>query len=141
METSVTEVITSPDHLIEMTGHIVAQYVQHNTVSADEMADVIRIVHNALSGLSVPTQPELPPPPPAVPIHKSIDNDKIVCLDCGARLQTLKRHLRTHHDMAPEEYRAKWKLRSDYPIVAPSYSSMRSQMAMSIGLGRTKRQD
>lgn len=125
------------EHIIELTADIVSAYVGHNALSAADLPRVIGQVHAALSGLvvSVPAEPvvELKP---AVPVKKSITPDYLICLEDGKQFKSLKRHLKTEYGMSPEDYRAKWGLPADYPMVAPNYSEARSQLAKSIGLGR-----
>lgn len=121
-----------------LAANIVAAYVRNNTVPAQQLGDVIRSVHDALasasSGATIsPTAAALP----AVPIRKSITPDYLVCLEDGRHLKMLKRYLRSHHKMTPDQYRAKWGLPADYPMVAPNYAQQRSDFAKKIGLGRT----
>jgi predicted transcriptional regulator len=123
--------------LIELSTEIVSAYVSHNSVSAGDLPRLIADVHGALRGLQ---GNEVPAPveelKPAVPIRKSIASDYIICLEDGKKFKSLKRHLRTHYNLSPEEYREKWGLPSDYPMVAPSYSATRSKLAKDNGLGR-----
>lgn len=123
--------------LIELSTEIVSAYVSHNSVSVTDLPKLIADVHGALHGLqtnevAVPVE-ELKP---AVPIRKSVSADFIICLEDGKKFKSLKRHLRTHYNLTPEEYREKWGLPSDYPMVAPSYSATRSKLAKDNGLGR-----
>ncbi|WP_312599521.1 MucR family transcriptional regulator [Brevundimonas sp.] len=123
--------------LLEMTADIVSAYVGNNTVSAETLPSLIASIHAALSGVSngsVEAEPE--PKEPAVPIRKSIAPDFLICLEDGRKFKSLKRHLRTKYDMSPEEYRAKWGLPKDYPMVAPNYAKARSELAKSMGLGQ-----
>jgi predicted transcriptional regulator len=115
---------------------IVSAYVANNNVPPSELPDLIRTVHEALMnpGEAAPERPE-----PAVPIKKSIRPDYIVCLEDGKKLKMLKRHLRTSFGLSPDEYRTKWALPSDYPMVAPKYAKTRSELAKKIGLGRKAR--
>ena len=123
--------------LLEMTADIVSAYVSNNTVSADAVADLIAQIHAALSGVSVaPVEPEPEPQEPAVPVRKSITPDFLICLEDGRKFKSLKRHLRTKYNMSPEEYRAKWGLPKDYPMVAPNYAKARSDLAKQMGLGQ-----
>jgi predicted transcriptional regulator len=115
---------------------IVAAYVANNPIEQSQVPEFIRIVHSALGNLNAPPQS---PQPPAVPIEKSIREDYIVCLEDGARLKLLKRRLRAKYGMSPDEYRAKWGLPHDYPMVAPGYAKRRSEHAKEIGLGRDSR--
>jgi predicted transcriptional regulator len=123
----------------EQVTEIVAAYVRHNTISSDQLPALISNVRAALSALG---KPEIASPErltPAVPIRRSISADKITCLDCGWSGQMLRRHLHSGHGLEPERYRERWKLASDYPMTAPNYTSRRSELAKSIGLGRTRR--
>ncbi len=123
--------------LITLTADIVAAHVSNNSVAVSDLPLIISNVHGALSGLSGYAQEETPPEP-AVPIKSSIKRDYIVCLEDGKKLKMLKRHLNTHYGMTPEDYRAKWGLQADYPMVAPAYAEQRRTLAKAIGLG-TKR--
>ena len=123
--------------LLEMTAGIVSAYVSNNTVSADAVPGLIAQIHAALSGVSVaPVEPEPEPQEPAVPVRKSITPDFLICLEDGRKFKSLKRHLRTKYNMSPEEYRAKWGLPKDYPMVAPNYAKARSELAKQMGLGQ-----
>ncbi|MEQ8395535.1 MucR family transcriptional regulator [Thalassobaculum sp.] len=123
--------------LLRMTTEVVAAYLGNNSVSAAQISEVIGTVHDALRNLSSGGgEPEAEPLKPAVPIKKSITPDYIVCLEDGKQLKMLKRHLRTTYDLTPEEYRAKWGLPANYPMVAPNYAKQRSEFAKKIGLGR-----
>ena len=127
--------------IIEMTADIVAAYVGHNSVSAGELPSLIQSVHRALAGVSSGTEPvEAAPKEPAVPIKRSITPDHLVCLEDGRKFKSLKRHLRTKYNMSPEDYRAKWGLAKDYPMVAPNYAKARSELAKQMGLGQGGRQ-
>ena len=133
------KVSVSSDQLLRMAAEIVAAYVGGNNLSATQIPDVIRSVHGTLTSLiSDSVRPAQTQQKPAVPIRKSVTPEYIVCLEDGKKLKMLKRYLRSHHDMTPEEYRAKWGLPADYPMVAPNYSAKRSDFAKKIGLGRTK---
>jgi len=123
--------------MIERVAEIVAAYLKRNSVAPDQVPALIQQVNQALTGLG---QPQEPPPPampdaPAVPIRRSVTPDKIICLDCGYKGQMLKRHLTTAHGLTIDDYRARWKLSSDYPMIAPNYSVRRSELAKSFGLG------
>ena len=123
--------------LIELSTEIVSAYVSHNAVSPSDLPKLIADVHGALRALQtneVPVQVE--ELKPAVPVRKSVAADFIVCLEDGKKFKSLKRHLRTHYNLSPEEYREKWGLPADYPMVAPSYSATRSKLAKDNGLGR-----
>jgi predicted transcriptional regulator len=133
---------TVPDgELLRMTAEVVASYVRQNPVAADRLPELINSVHDSLksaNGQSPQPQPEQPAKP-AVAIRKSIQPDYLVCLEDGKKLKMLKRHLRTTYNMSPDEYRAKWGLPPDYPMVAPNYAAQRSDFAKRIGLGRNAR--
>ncbi len=125
---------------IELTAEIVSAYVSNNSVSAGDLPGLINHVHAALtrvsSGLSdAPAEPLKP----AVSVKKSITPDHIVCLEDGKKFKSLKRHLRTQYNMTPEQYRDKWALPPDYPMVAPNYAAARSQLAKQMGLGQQRR--
>ena len=125
--------------LITLTSDIVAAHVSNNNVGVEELPTLISNVYGALAGLGhAAPEPEAAPLKPAVSLRASVKPDKIVCLDCGAELQMLKRHLMTHYQMTPEQYRQKWNLPADYPMVAPNYAEQRRSLAKKIGLG-TKR--
>jgi predicted transcriptional regulator len=118
---------------IVMVSEIVSAYVSKNSLPPSELPHLIKTVHDALSS---PEQGASSAPEPAVPIKKSIRPDYVICLEDGKKLKMLKRHLRTAYDMSPDEYRQKWGLASDYPMVAPKYAARRSELAKKIGLGR-----
>ena len=123
--------------LLRMTTDVVSAYLGNNTVAASQISEVISTVHEALTRLNIDvSEPEVEPAKPAVPIRRSITPEYIICLEDGKRLKMLKRHLRTTYNMPPEEYRAKWGLPADYPMVAPNYAAQRSEFAKKIGLGR-----
>jgi predicted transcriptional regulator len=123
--------------LTSWTADIVSAYVAHNVISGEKLPEFIGSVYAALSKASTsgaePPKVELKP---AVPVKKSVTQEYIVCLEDGKKFKSLKRHLRTHYDMSPEEYREKWGLARDYPMVAPAYATARSALAKSMGLGR-----
>src|SRR6266567_3318447 len=125
------------EELLRMTADVVSAYVSNNTLATGQLADVIQAVYNSLRGLEGQAA-EPPPEPlkPAVSIRKSITPDYIVCLEDGKKLKMLKRHLRSTYNLTPDEYRAKWSLPPDYPMVAPKYAEQRSEFAKKIGLGR-----
>jgi len=132
-----------PTHqdLLEMTAEVAAAYVSNNVVASDELPDLISRIHNALASAGqVEEEPEPEKQKPAVSVRRSVHDDYLICLEDGKKLKMLKRYLRTNFDMAPDEYRAKWNLPSDYPMVAPSYARKRAEMAKAIGLGRGGRQ-
>jgi hypothetical protein len=122
--------------LITLTADIVAAHVSNNSVAVSDVSTLISNVHAALSGVSGPAVIAETALEPAVPIRNSVKRDFIVCLDDGKKLKMLKRHLMTHYGMTPEDYRAKWGLPADYPMVAPAYAEQRRELAKSIGLGR-----
>ena len=125
------------DDLLRMTAEVVSAYVSNNTLATGQLADVIQAVYNSLRGLEGQVgEPALEPLKPAVPIRKSITPDYLVCLEDGKKLKMLKRHLRSTYNLTPDEYRAKWSLPPDYPMVAPKYAEQRSEFAKKIGLGR-----
>jgi predicted transcriptional regulator len=127
--------------VIEMTADIVSAYVGNNSVSAAELPSLIQSVHRALSGITgAPEAPEVAPKEPAVPVRRSITPDHLICLEDGRKFKSLKRHLRTKYNMSPEDYRAKWNLPKDYPMVAPNYAKARSDLAKQMGLGQGGRQ-
>jgi predicted transcriptional regulator len=122
--------------LVGMTTDIVSAYVSNNAVEPDALANLITSVHAVLAGMPSGLEPEVEPQAPAVPIRRSITPDYIISLEDGSKYKSLKRHLSTKYDMTPEEYRAKWGLPSDYPMVAPNYAKARSELAKSMGLGQ-----
>ena len=128
------------DELVELTAEIVSAYVSNNTVVAGDLPGLIHNVFDALSKASSavgqPTKEELRP---AVPVKKSVTPEFIICLEDGKKFKSLKRHLRTHYDLSPEEYREKWGLPHDYPMVAPNYAAARSDLAKRMGLGQRRR--
>ena len=124
------------DLMITLTADIVASHVSHNSVAVGDVASLIANVHNALSGLNKPVEAPVEKQEPAVSVRSSIKPDYIVCLEDGKKLKMLKRHLMTHYQMTPDEYRAKWNLPADYPMVAPNYAEQRRDLAKKIGLGR-----
>jgi predicted transcriptional regulator len=137
MNDNTAPVDTGDFDLVELSADIVSAYVSHNSVSPSDLTRLIADVHGALRGLrgnEVPVQIE--DLKPAVPVRKSVAPDYIICLEDGKKFKSLKRHLRTHYNLSPEEYREKWGLPADYPMVAPSYSATRSKLAKDNGLGR-----
>jgi predicted transcriptional regulator len=123
--------------ILGLTANIVSAYVSNNTIVAENLPGFIASVHAALSKSAAdgvePPKIELVP---AVPVKKSVTPDFIICLEDGKKFKSLKRHLRTHYDMSPDEYRAKWGLSAEYPMVAPVYAASRSQLAKTMGLGQ-----
>ncbi len=124
--------------LIELAAEIVASYVAHNSVPSNELAGLIGNVYSALSTIDRHPQADMKHQEPAVSVKKSITADYLVCLEDGKKFKSLKRHLRTKYDLSPEEYRAKWGLPSDYPMVAPNYATARSNLALAMGLGQKR---
>jgi len=122
--------------LLELTSEIVSAHVSNNPVPLGELPGLIETVHGTLTTLSKPAEEPQEELKPMVPIKKSITDDYIICLEDGKKLKMLKRHLKTAYDMTPEEYRARWGLPHDYPMVAPNYAKKRQQLAKKIGLGR-----
>ena len=124
--------------LMELTAEVVAAYVSNNSVPAGELPNLISDVHAALGRMDTPAAPVVvaEKQKPAVNPKKSIHDDYIICLEDGKKFKSLKRHLRTHYNLSPEEYREKWGLPPDYPMVAPNYSARRSALAIQNGLGR-----
>ncbi|MDZ4790183.1 MAG: MucR family transcriptional regulator [Hyphomicrobiales bacterium] len=126
--------------IVEFTTTIVSAYVANNSVVATDLPNLISEVHDALvkaaGNIPQPVREELKP---VVPIKKSITNEYIICLEDGKKFKSLKRHLRTHYDLSPEEYREKWGLPADYPMVAPNYATARSELAKKMGLGQRRR--
>jgi predicted transcriptional regulator len=122
--------------LLALTAEIVAAHVGNNAVASADLAALIQSVFDTLSGLAADEPTVSVDLSPAVPIRRSVTDDHIVCLECGKKLKMLKRHLLTDHELTPQAYRAKWGLKPDYPMVAPSYSAERRTLAKQIGLGR-----
>ncbi len=123
--------------IIEMTTDIVSAYVGNNSVAAADLPGLILSVHKALSGVGSGAEPvESAPKEPAVSVKKSITPDYLICLEDGRKFKSLKRHLRTKYNMSPEDYRSKWGLAKDYPMVAPNYARARSDLAKQMGLGQ-----
>jgi predicted transcriptional regulator len=125
--------------LITLTADIVSAHVSNNSVAVNDLPTLIQNVHVALSGLGGRAQEPEAKPEPAVSIRSSVKPDFIVCLEDGKKLKMLKRHLMTHYQMTPDEYRQKWGLNSDYPMVAPNYAEQRRTLAKKIGLGTKRR--
>ena len=124
------------EELIELTSGVVAAYVSNNSLPTADLPDLIGTVYGRFSALGAGSQPEVEQKP-AVPIKRSVGKQTITCLECGKQQKTLKRHLNTAHGLTPDEYRAKWRLSRDYPMVAPDYAEKRRSLAKQIGLGRT----
>lgn len=124
------------EEVLRMTADIVASYLTHNSVPAENVPDLIKSVHATMQGVSEEVDPATVKAKPAVPFSKSVSDDYIICLEDGKKLKMLKRYLRSQYDLSPDEYRQKWNLPADYPMVAPAYSRKRSQFAKEIGLGQ-----
>jgi predicted transcriptional regulator len=129
----------APAKYIELTASIVSAYVGKNTVAAAEIPALIGQIHAALARVASGADVSSTPLKPAVPVKKSITPEHIVCLEDGKKFKSLKRHLRTQYNMTPEQYRDKWDLPADYPMVAPNYAAARSQLAKNMGLGQQRR--
>ncbi|MGI3902068.1 MAG: MucR family transcriptional regulator [Janthinobacterium lividum] len=128
-----------PDlNVVEMAAEIVSAYVRNNSVPVSELPALLQSVHESLGSILNGSKPEAvkEPPQPKVPVKKSVTNDYIVCLEDGKRFKSLKRHLHSEHGLSPQEYREKWGLGKDYPMVAPAYADARSNLAKTMGLGR-----
>ena len=122
--------------VLEMASEIVSAYLRHNTLPAGRVPEFIHSVHKSLSEIDKgAVNLEEQPPKPAVPIRRSITPDHVICLEDGKKLKMLKRHLRSTYNMSPDEYRSKWNLPPDYPMVAPNYAARRSELAKKSGLG------
>jgi predicted transcriptional regulator len=137
------EEISHNEQALTITAQIASAYLHNNTVPLNDVSKVLQSIYDTVSGLGKRSAPaiETKPPVPAVPIKKSVADEYLVCLEDGRKLKTLKRHLRASYNMTPEEYRAKWNLPPDYPMVAPNYAQQRSALAKALGLGtdRTRR--
>ena len=130
---------STEDTLLTLTADIVAAHVSNNSVAVNDLPNLIQNVHQALTGISTSTSGAEEKPEPKVSIRSSVKPDYVVCLECGKKQKMLKRHLMTNHEMTPAEYRDKWGLSSDYPMVAPNYAEQRRKLAKSIGLGTKRR--
>jgi predicted transcriptional regulator len=126
--------------IVEKTSEIVAAFVSNNETSTADLPTLIQAVHRALSGISTGAPEPEARKEPAVSVRRSITPDYLICLEDGRKFKSLKRHLRTKYDMSPEDYRAKWGLAKDYPMVAPNYAAARSALAKNMGLGKGGRQ-
>jgi predicted transcriptional regulator len=136
MDTENTEQVPA-EEILRMTAEVVSAYLSNNLLPASQISEVIQTVHTSLNSLGAGrTDSAAEPPKPAVPVKKSVTADYIICLEDGKKLKMLKRHLRSTYNMTPDEYRTKWGLPSDYPMVAPNYAQQRSEFAKKIGLGR-----
>ncbi|HEY4136303.1 MAG TPA: MucR family transcriptional regulator [Alphaproteobacteria bacterium] len=127
----------SAPELLPLASNIVSAYVSNNAVPGMALPELIRQVHHALLALRTGERAEASPKMPAVPVRKSVTPDYLVCLEDGKKLKMLKRHLRSVYGMTPQDYRRKWDLPSDYPMVAPNYAAQRADFARAIGLGRS----
>ena len=123
----------------ELTTKIVAAYVRRNQIAFDQLRILISTIHQALFGFGKPSAETETDPTPAVPIRRSVHRDYVVCLECGWRGQTLRRHLTSRHGLSGDQYRARWKLPREHPLTAPGYSERRSGLAKELGLGRGRR--
>ena len=133
------ELENAEDTLLTLTADIVAAHVSNNSVAVNDLPTLIQNVHGAFRGISGNGAAAEPKPEPKVSIRSSIKPDYIVCLEDGKQLKMLKRHLMTHYNMTPDQYRQKWGLNADYPMVAPNYAEQRRTLAKSIGLGTKRR--
>ncbi|ARQ00909.1 MucR family transcriptional regulator [Pseudorhodoplanes sinuspersici] len=134
--------MTNDNKFIDQTASIVAAYVSHNTIAADQVPALIAKVHAALSQVSggqAVAGGGGEPLTPAVPVKRSVFPDYLICLEDGKKFKSLKRHLRTQYKMSPEQYRERWNLPADYPMVAPNYAKTRSQLAKKMGLGQQRK--
>ncbi|HYB58321.1 MAG TPA: MucR family transcriptional regulator [Alphaproteobacteria bacterium] len=129
----------SPGEILSFTAIIVAAHVSKNIVPVAELPNLIKSVHASLFDLEKPAAAPAERPPPAVPIKKSVTPDHLICLEDGKKLKMLKRHLKTAYNLTPEQYRERWGLGPDYPMVAPNYAKQRSRLAKEIGLGTRAR--
>lgn len=134
-----TEQKIEVSELLTLTADIVASHVSNNGVPVSELPQLIQQVYATLAALGQETAPVPEKPEPAVPIRKSVTPDYIICLEDGKKLKMLKRHLKTAYNMTPEQYRERWGLTPDYPMVAPRYAEQRRELAKKIGLGTTRR--
>ncbi len=121
---------------LQFASEIVAAYVSNNSLAVDELPEMIRTVHGVLAALGDETAGAMPQQGPAVSIDESVTDEYLICLEDGKKLKMLKRYLRSRYGLSPEEYRAKWGLPADYPMVAPNYAAQRSKLAKKIGLGQ-----
>lgn len=128
----------SKGEMLDLTTQIISAYVSNNPIPSAGLSELIQSVHDTLAGLDSEGTKAEERPDPAVPVSKSITPDFLICLEDGRKLKMLKRYLRTRYNLTPEEYRARWGLPADYPMVAPNYAKVRSQKAKEIGLGRKK---
>ncbi len=130
------EQVETTSELLELSTEIVSAYVSHNVVPASELPELITSVYGAMASTQSEAKETKEPLKPAVSVRRSITDDYLICLEDGKKFKSLKRHLRTHYGLSPEEYRDKWGLPSDYPMVAPNYAAARSELAKKMGLGQ-----
>lgn len=130
---------STDDTLLTLTADIVAAHVSNNSVAVSDLPNLIQNVHQALTGIAANNSATEEKPEPKVSIRSSVKPDYVTCLECGKKQKMLKRHLMTNHEMTPAEYRQKWGLSPDYPMVAPNYAEQRRTLAKSIGLGTKRR--
>jgi predicted transcriptional regulator len=125
---------------IPLVADIVSAFVSNHTIAVNDVPNLVKLVHSSLTEIANgPSEAQAEPQAPAVSIKKSVTPDYIICLEDGKRFKSLKRHLSTHYNMSPDEYRQKWNLPRDYPMVAPAYAQARSELAKSMGLGQQRR--
>lgn len=141
MSDSMNDEAARHEMLMELTAEVVAAYVSNNSVPAGELPALISDVHAALGRMGTPAAPEpvMEKPKPAVNPKRSVHDDYIICLEDGKKFKSLKRHIMTHYGLTPEQYREKWDLDANYPMVAPNYAAARSVLARKIGLGRKRK--
>lgn len=130
---------TKDDFLVELTAEVVAAYVSNNPVQTSDLPGLIANVHSALGSTASAESKPSEKAKPAVPVRKSVQNDYIICLEDGMKFKSLKRHLMTYYGLTPDEYREKWALPADYPMVAPAYAEARSRLAKEMGLGQKRK--
>lgn len=134
------ESVDNNEMLMELTAEVVAAYVSNNSLPVSDLPGLISDVYGALGRTTAtPQVQQVEKPKPAIPVKKSVTDDYIVCLEDGKKFKSLKRHLMTHYNLSPEEYREKWDLPADYPMVAPNYAAARSRLAKQMGLGHKRR--
>ncbi|MCP5085474.1 MAG: MucR family transcriptional regulator [Rhodobacteraceae bacterium] len=132
--------VQDENQIMLFTSQIVSSYLENNTVSLDQIANVVDVVHQKVADIYLSAPKHAGAGSPAVAIEESITPDHIICLEDGKKFKMLKKHLRAQYDMSPEEYRAKWNLPVDYPMVAPNYAMRRQELARASGLGKSRRQ-
>ena len=138
MSEQIDRVDAAPADIMECASDIVSAYVSNNPIQSAELPDLIREIHSTLKTLGNSTNASRTPEP-AIPVKKSITDDFLICLEDGKKFKSLKRHLRSKYGLSPEEYREKWGLTYDYPMVAPSYARKRSALAKEMGLGKLEK--